>query len=121
MIKQTAVSFRDKWEKNSDAFWVETLREGSDTQRWILERNGFGSRDEFAVYLEDRKRILDAGCGNGRVTALLRSLAPKASELVVLPELLWVNDLVRSLLTEDADEKHRTLRADSWSQTALVC
>lgn len=82
MIKQTAVSFRDKWEKNSDAFWVETLREGSDTQRWILERNGFGSRDEFAVYLEDRKRILDAGCGNGRVTALLRSLAPKASELV---------------------------------------
>ena len=41
--------------------------------------------------------------------------------LVVLPELLWVNDLVRSLLTEDADERHRTLRADSWSQSPLVC
>ena len=40
---------------------------------------------------------------------------------LVLSELLWVNDLVRSLLTEDADERHRTLRADSWSQTALVC
>lgn len=39
----------------------------------------------------------------------------------VLPELLWVNDLVRSLLTEDADERHRTLRADSWSQSPLVC
>ena len=40
---------------------------------------------------------------------------------LVLPELLWVNDLVRSLLTEDADERHRTLRADSWSQSPLVC
>ncbi|SFK15456.1 Vault protein inter-alpha-trypsin domain-containing protein [Desulfomicrobium apsheronum] len=41
--------------------------------------------------------------------------------ILVLPELLWVNDLVRSLLTEDADERHRTLRADSWSQSPLVC
>lgn len=39
----------------------------------------------------------------------------------VLPELLWVNDLVRTLLTEDADERHRALRADSWSQSPLVC
>jgi len=82
MTKQTAVSFRDKWEKNTDAFWAETLREGSDTQRWILERNDFKSREELSVYLADRTRILDAGCGNGRVTALLRSLAPKDCEVV---------------------------------------
>lgn len=40
---------------------------------------------------------------------------------LVLPELLWVNDLARGLLTEDADERHRTSRADSWSQSPLVC
>lgn len=77
----TERSFRDKWCENSDAFWAETLREGSDTQTWILERNGFGSREDFSFYLAGCKRILDAGCGNGRVTALLRSLAPKACEV----------------------------------------
>jgi SAM-dependent methyltransferase len=82
MTGNTSRSFRDKWEKNSDAFYAETLREGSDTQRWILERNGFRSRAEFSAYLAGRQRILDAGCGNGRVTALLRDLASDHAEIV---------------------------------------
>ncbi|AOG12647.1 MULTISPECIES: class I SAM-dependent methyltransferase [unclassified Agrobacterium] len=82
MSDNTARSFRDKWENNTDAFYAETLREGSDTQRWILERNGFSSADAFGAYLADRGRILDAGCGNGRVTALLKKLAPESAELV---------------------------------------
>jgi SAM-dependent methyltransferase len=82
MTKQTAVSFKNKWEKNADAFWAETLREGSDTQHWILKRNGFESLEDFSVHLKSYKRILDAGCGNGRVTALLRKLAPTGSEVV---------------------------------------
>jgi SAM-dependent methyltransferase len=82
MTGNTARSFRDKWEKNAHAFYAETLRTGSDTQRWILERNGFANSDAFAAHLASRKRILDAGCGNGRVTALLRTLAPDAAEIV---------------------------------------
>lgn len=82
MTGNTSRSFRDKWEKNTEAFYAETLREGSDTQRWILERNGFKSRAEFSAYLAGRQRILDAGCGNGRVTALLRDLAPLDAEIV---------------------------------------
>jgi SAM-dependent methyltransferase len=82
MTGNTAQSFRDKWEKNIQAFYAETLRSGSDTQNWILARNGFSSADEFSSHLSDRRRILDAGCGNGRVTALLRNLAPEVAEIV---------------------------------------
>lgn len=82
MTTNTPRSFRDKWEKNSHAFYAETLRPGSDTQRWILERNGFENGESFAKHLVGRKRILDAGCGNGRVTALLRSLAADMTEVV---------------------------------------
>ena len=78
----TLQSFRDKWEKNMNAFYAEALREGSDTQHWIIGRNGFGSLVELKNYLAATKRILDAGCGNGRVTALLRMLAPEHTEIV---------------------------------------
>lgn len=82
MTGNTSRSFRDKWQKNSNAFHAETLRNGSDTQRWILERNGFANSEAFSRHLTDRRRILDAGCGNGRVTALLRTLAHDEAEVV---------------------------------------
>jgi 2-polyprenyl-3-methyl-5-hydroxy-6-metoxy-1,4-benzoquinol methylase len=81
-MTNTARSFRDKWEKNTAAFFAETLREGSDTQRWILERNGFASIAEMSAHLAGRKRILDAGCGNGRVTALLSTVVSEQAEIV---------------------------------------
>lgn len=81
-MTNTSRSFRDKWEKNTDAFYADTLREGSDTQRWILKRNGFSSLSDFSAHLGGSKRILDAGCGNGRVTALLRTVAPEQAEVV---------------------------------------
>ena len=78
----TAGSFRDKWENNPDLAFRETLREGSDIFQWILGRNGFATTDAFRGWLAERRRILDAGCGNGRVTALLRRYAPAATEIV---------------------------------------
>ena len=79
---QTVGSFRDKWERNPDLAFSETLREGSDIFNWILGRNGMASPDAFRAWLAGRPRILDAGCGNGRVTALLRKYAPPAAEIV---------------------------------------
>lgn len=79
---QTFVSFRDKWEKNTQLAFEETLREGSDIFQWILSRNGFKSADELRAHLVLKKRILDAGCGNGRVTALLHRYAPPDTEVV---------------------------------------
>jgi len=51
----------------------------SDFQQWILNRNGFKDQQEASDALRPYKRILDAGCGNGRVTALLATLAPAST------------------------------------------
>lgn len=85
----TAAAFFDKWHRNPDLAFRQTLTAGSDIQDWILRRNGFASPDELASYLAIRTRILDAGCGNGRVTALLRSLAPDEVEIVGVDLTAW--------------------------------
>lgn len=71
-MTNTAKSFSDKWSRNPSAFLAETLREGSDTFNWIVSRNGLDGADGLRRLLADRRRVLDAGCGNGRVCALLR-------------------------------------------------
>lgn len=82
-MTNTANSFRDKWEKNTDVAFDETLREGSDIFSWILNRNGFTDAGELSAFLRGKKRVLDAGCGNGRVTALLRRYSsPETTEIV---------------------------------------
>lgn len=80
-IDETYAAFRDKWANNPDATFQTTLTEGSTIQRWILSRNGFADLPAFAAWLEGRRRILDAGCGNGRVTALIARHAPAESEI----------------------------------------
>lgn len=81
-LKQTVKSFGDKWEQNRQLAFSETLREGSDINNWILMRNGFVNTQDLVNWLYPRKRILDAGCGNGRVTALLRKYALPEVEIV---------------------------------------
>jgi SAM-dependent methyltransferase len=78
----TARSFADKWHVNRDLAFAQTLDEGSDIFRWILGRNGFASPDALRAHLAGRRRILDAGCGNGRVTALLARYADPDAEIV---------------------------------------
>lgn len=75
---QTRRSFSDKWGRNPELALEQTLDESSNFQRWILERNGFADADAAARQLRSHRRILDAGCGNGRTTALLARLAPSA-------------------------------------------
>jgi SAM-dependent methyltransferase len=79
---QTAKSFSEKWHNNRQLAFDETLTEGSDIQDWILNRNGIADLAEFREWLRPRHRILDAGCGNGRVTALLRKYSPPETEIV---------------------------------------
>jgi len=99
MSDNTARSFSDKWHENPNAFYEETLREGSDTQSWILNRNGFGSPDALRAYLAGKRRVLDAGCGNGRVTALLRRHSNPAHTQVVGIDLVAA-DVARANLGE---------------------
>lgn len=76
-------SFRDKWEKNKDLVFSESLSEDSYAFRWIIERNGFQDSSHLQTFLKKKKRILDAGCGNGRVTALLRKYSPPAGTEII--------------------------------------
>lgn len=78
----TARSFSDKWNNNPNLAYEETLREGSEIFNWILNRNGFENGIALSKYLKDKNRILDAGCGNGRVTALLQRYASSDAEIV---------------------------------------
>lgn len=88
---QTRKTFADKWNNNEEMAFHDTLREGSDIHRWILTRNGFENAAALEEYLRGRSRILDAGCGNGRVTALLRRHSPPTAEVLGV-------DLVASMI-----------------------
>ena len=90
-MTNTADSFRDKWEKNTDLAFSETLREGSDIFSWILNRNGFSSSQELAGFLESKRRVLDAGCGNGRVMALFKQYSSAESTEIVGIDLVSSN------------------------------
>ncbi len=79
----TAKSFSDKWHKNESLAFDNTLNPSSDIFNWIIKRNGFQTADEWSAFLQDKKRILDAGCGNGRVTALLRTYSNADTTQVV--------------------------------------
>lgn len=83
MMKNTEKSFFDKWHKNQNLAFGQTLAEESEICKWILQRNGFNSFKGLTDVLKDKKRILDAGCGNGRVTALLREHSDSIKTQVV--------------------------------------
>ncbi len=84
-MDNTRTSFDDKWRHNEKLAFTETLREGSDINRWILTRNGFQDGAALKTFLASKKRILDAGCGNGRVTALLReNSSPEHTQIVAI-------------------------------------
>ncbi len=70
-MNNTKKSFKNKWEKNKVLAFESTLNPNSEINKWILNRNGFKNINDFKAFLSDKKRILDAGCGNGRVTALI--------------------------------------------------
>ncbi|MEP7264736.1 MAG: hypothetical protein ABI772_09565, partial [Bacteroidota bacterium] len=70
MENNTSESFRAKWTNNPNLAFEETLKEGSEIFNWVLNRNGFLNGEELTAFLRNKKRILDAGCGNGRITAL---------------------------------------------------
>src|SRR4051812_46641108 len=81
MDNNTAKSFYDKWHQNKDLAFQNTLKEGSDIQNWILTRNGWNTLSGLKEFLKNKKNILDAGWGNGRVTPLLAMNAPQTSTI----------------------------------------
>lgn len=99
--KQTAKSFSEKWHNNRQLAFDETLREGSDILNWILSRNGFSSTVELRKWLAGRDRVLDAGCGNGRVTALLRKYSDIHTQIVGID--LTASHIAEENLSDEAN------------------
>lgn len=65
--KQTEQSFGFKWQQ-MNTYDSPSMRESS--QKWIVERYGFGSTHEMEAFFGSRRRILDAGCGGGFSSSL---------------------------------------------------
>lgn len=81
-MTQTRGSFADKWALAGRSLFDQTLDPANEINQWIVRRNGFSSLEAFSSHVRPRRRILDAGCGNGRVTALLRRIAHEDAEIV---------------------------------------
>jgi len=100
MTDNTERSFSDKWRENPKGFFEETLRDGSETQSWILGRNGFVTLADLRAYLANKRRVLDAGCGNGRVTALLRRFSSSDDTEIVGIDLVAADIAKKNLVDE---------------------
>ena len=79
---QTKASFSDKWDNNINLAINETINKNSEIHKWILNRNGFFSELEFKKWLCNKKRILDAGCGNGRIIILFNQYISRHISIV---------------------------------------
>jgi SAM-dependent methyltransferase len=105
-MNNTSQSFYDKWHKNKTLVFDNTLNEKSEIFKWILSRNGFKSAEELRAFLKNKRHILDAGCGNGRVTALLSKYSDETAEIVGI-------DLVAADVAKEnlSDYRNVTLRS----------
>ena len=76
---QTRNSFRDKWENNQKLGYSDIMDESSEITSWVLNRNGWQNFASLSDFLNSKSQILDAGCGNGRITFLFSQLAKNNS------------------------------------------
>ena len=79
---QTVSSFNQKWTENPKLAFDATVDTNSDIHGWILNRNGFNTETDFIKWCRSKNRILDAGCGNGRVTNLFSKCAAAGAQIV---------------------------------------
>jgi SAM-dependent methyltransferase len=58
---------------------LDIFNDSSEITQWILRRNGWKDFQDLEDFLSSKSTILDAGCGNGRITALFSKLAPESA------------------------------------------
>jgi 2-polyprenyl-3-methyl-5-hydroxy-6-metoxy-1,4-benzoquinol methylase len=94
---QTRQSFLDKW-SNSNTYQIGGSKAfDSDTLQWILVRNGCEDLEGLRSKLKNSNRILDAGCGNGRILNLLRELV--SPEVAIVGVDLVASNIARENIT----------------------
>lgn len=65
--RQTEASFAFKWQQQGT---YGSLQTRTAAQEWLAQRYGFLQAGEMQSYFENRRRILDAGCGGGFSSSL---------------------------------------------------
>ena len=103
-IEQTRRSFGAKWNGAAGYQIGGAQSFDDDTLQWVLNRNGFGSLDEFGGHLERFSSVLDAGCGNGRILGLMADLVSDGTRLYGLD--FSAADVARANLRERVSEIH---------------
>ena len=79
--KQTEKIFSEKWVEADEYKNIDKLYEFQFN--WFLSLYGFETEEKLAVFLADKKTIIDTGCGLGYKAAWFARLAPEAIVLGV--------------------------------------
>ncbi len=74
--QQTNDTFSDKWQKFEQEENVSAVEKMQ--KEWYLKLYGFEDINELSIFLQDKKIILDAGCGTGFKSAWLAELSPSS-------------------------------------------
>jgi len=80
--QQTKESFAAKWKDSPQILFDPAVAFRSGILSWVLARNGFVDVEQLRSFLNSKTRILDAGCGNGRMIELFCSYASADVEIV---------------------------------------
>ena len=75
--QQTNNSFSEKWVKLDKEASTSALEDFQ--KKWLLDLYGFQTEKGLKSFLQDKKVIIDAGCGLGYKSAWLAELAPHAT------------------------------------------
>lgn len=77
----TIKTFGVKWSSWAKMLFDFDSAQDSGILDWILTRNGWAHLSDLEDFLAGKESILDAGCGNGRVTALLSSCSQDSARI----------------------------------------
>lgn len=80
-MSSTPEVFAEKWERWSKLLFDEEGAQNSGILDWIYRRNGWSSKEKLRNFLLSGNSVLDAGCGNGRITKVLARNAPPSAEI----------------------------------------
>jgi SAM-dependent methyltransferase len=74
--QHTTEAFSEKWTKYSAEDYIKSFEDFQ--RRWYLKLYGFETENNLKEYLQDKKIILDAGCGLGYKAAWFAKISPNS-------------------------------------------
>ena len=75
---QTANAFSVKWDALKEDPEVDQERWKCFQKEWYLKLYGFEKENNLKDFLQDKRLIIDAGCGQGYKAAWFANLAPQS-------------------------------------------